>query len=212
MLHLLKKAPAMPALLLSSDSPKLREAYNRIRTNLDARLRGIACPVVGVSSPGEGEGAAACCENLAVSFARLGRRVLLIDADLRAEVPPALLSRPEGGLCERLAGEQVLPLSVEVCDTLWILPRGHAEGNPTDLLGGPAFLQVLRSLAEGYDMMFVSLPSVNGYADACAASSAMSGMVLAVAAGYTDRRRAADALNALYNVRATLLGTVAVDR
>ena len=42
MLHLLKKAPAMPALLLSSDSPKLREAYNRIRTNLDARLRGIA--------------------------------------------------------------------------------------------------------------------------------------------------------------------------
>ena len=74
MLHLLKKAPAMPALLLSSDSPKLREAYNRIRTNLDARLRGIACPVVGVSSPGEGEGAAACCENLAVSFARLGRR------------------------------------------------------------------------------------------------------------------------------------------
>ena len=53
---------------------------------------------------------------------------------------------------------------------------------------------------------------MNGYADACAASSAMSGMVLAVAAGYTDRRRAADALNALYNVRATLLGTVAVDR
>ena len=202
-----KKKTVTPSLLRTSDSTALREAYNRIRTNLAARLAGVEHPIVGVASPAAGEGSAACAENLALAFARLGRRVLLVDADFRAETAPAVFSSAVG-LAELIGGESVAPVLTEA--PLFVLSRGTTEENPADLLGSDAFAQKLQELAAAYDMVFVSLPAVNGYADALAAAPALTGTVVSLALNATDRRDATRAIASLHDVGATLIGTVTV--
>lgn len=205
-----KKKIATPTLLRTSEDAALREAYNRIRTNLAARVSAVSHPVIGVTSPAEGEGSAACCENLALSFARLGRRVLLIDADLRAESAPEIFGAAETvGFSELLTGKTAAPLPTD-CDGLFVLPRGNAKENPADLLGSAAFPSVLAALREDFDAVFVSLPPVCGVADAGAAAPALTGVVLAMALLATDRREAARAVTSLHDLGATLLGTVTV--
>lgn len=196
------------ALLREGECGTQYEAYNRIRTNLNARLAGTACPVVAVTSPTDKENSAAVCENLAYSFARLGRRVLLIDADMRTETAPAIFGEGSG-LFKLLEAGEVAPAATEE-KNLFVLGRGNSELNPTDLLASVAFAEKLNTLKEGFDIVFINLPPVLPTADATAVAPTLNGTVMTFTLGTTDRREAADALSALYNVGAPLLGSITV--
>ena len=198
---------ASSELLRAGECDTQYEAYNRIRTNLNARLANTECPVIAVSSPTAKEESSVCCENLAYSFARLGRRVLLIDADMRGTAPEIF---GEGlGFSDLLEGKDVAPHATDEAN-LFVLGRGLSQKNPTDLLAGVTFGAALDTLKEGYDIVFINLPPVLGTADAMAASSRLTGTVMTFTLGKTDRREASEALSALYNVGATLLGSVTV--
>lgn len=184
------------------------EAYNRIRTNLNARLADTECPVIAVTAPTQKEESAVTCENLAYSFARLGRRVLLIDGDMRGTAPEIF---GEGvGFFDLLEGKEIAPHVADE-ENLFVLGRGCSQKNPTDLLAGAAFAATLSELKEGYDIVFINLPPVLGTADAMAAATRLDGTVMTFTLGTTDRREATDALNALYNVGAPLLGSITLD-
>lgn len=194
-------------LLRAGECDAQYEAYNRIRTNLNARLAGTECPVIAVTSPTQKEESAITCENLAYSFARLGRRVLLIDGDMRGTSPEIF---GEGvGFFDLLEGKEVAPHAAD-WENLFVLGRGCSQKNPTDLLASAAFAATLSELKEGYDTVFINLPPVLGTADAMAAASRLDGTVMSFAVGTTDRREAGEALSALYNVGAPLLGSITV--
>lgn len=200
--------PAVFPLLRENDTPALREAYNRIRTALRPRLGDSR--TVGVVSSGSGEGSAACCENLALSFARLGLRVLLVDADLRAEAAPALFG--EGaGLADALCGADVA-VSPTGDSGLFTLSRGDlTRGNPTDLLGGACFAKTLAKLAGDFDLVLVSLPAVNDYADAAAAAAGLDGYAVLVTAGHSGRAATATALEQLRDTGRKLFGFITAE-
>lgn len=92
--------------ILSADSPfVVKEAYNSVRTNLLFTQQGEKCPVFVVSSPTANNGKSINSINMAISFAQMGKRTLLIDADMRNPTVHRMFSIPvKNGLSEILAG------------------------------------------------------------------------------------------------------------
>lgn len=206
--------------LLTEDVPApMREAYNRTRVNLLARV-GMGndrfsekeTPVIGVTTAVDRSGRRYLAANLAISFAQLGLRTLLIDADYRAEEGmDALLSLPaENGMAALAAGKSVEPMHLGNT-TLHVLSRGEAPGNPADFVGSQSFFLAVDELRGMYDVIFVSLPPVTAYADAATAAPALSGMVLGTVPGMDKRADLSLAIDTLGRIGLPLYGMVSCE-
>ncbi len=168
----------------TSLSPELVAAYkpfSRIGENLRAvrsqlMLRWFnvnpAHKVLAVVSPCEGEGRSFISANLAVVFAQQGERTLLIDADLRAKSKrdqQALFKLGKSaGLSAILAGRAGLESAQPVpgLPGLTVLPAGARPPNPQELLGRPAFGNLLQTAAQRFDVIVIDTPAGNEFADA----------------------------------------------
>lgn len=219
-MSLFEKKESTLRLLSEEDAPlAMREAYNRIRINLLARVgtgapqsEQTACPVIGVTAAVSRAGNRYLAANLAISLAQLGRRILLVDADYRAEETlDALLGvTSEGGLAACVAGRAAAPVAVGD-GTLAFLSRGEIAGNPADLVGSAAFRSAVHALREKYDAVLVLLPAVTAYADAATAAPTLSGVVLGTVPGKDKRRDVAAAIETLQTVGLTLYGMIACE-
>ncbi len=199
--------------LLTAD-PTITEAYNDIRSNLLPRLGmhpGVAeqtAPIVCVTAidkcaPQE------LCANIAISFARLGLRVLLVDADYRGEGLASIFgTEVTPGLNEALTSE-VKPRETTV-EGLFFLPRGQYEGNPADLVGGVALTRYLNDCRSAYDAIFVSLPPASNYAEAATLAPRTNGVIVGVTPSADKRSAVTKTLEHLHTVGADLLGLVSV--
>lgn len=217
-MNMINHHAAAPCLLTNAATPAMQESYNRIRVNLLARAGlgsergcGTVCPVIGVTSVVRHRSRRYLAANLAISFARLGMRVLLVDADYRSEGLAPLLEVAEGGgIAARAAGREAAPVQA-LLPTLHVLGRGLLEGNPADFVGSTAFFAAIEGLRDGYDAIFISLPPVTAYADAATAAPALSGMVLGVTPGHDRRQSVTEAVNTLQGVGVPLYGMVACE-
>ncbi len=187
------------------------ESYRSVRTALQFSTdRGIPATLV-VTSTSPGEGKSTTVVALARNFAQLGKRVLLIDADLRN---PSL-HRVFGventlGLSNCLAGaakpgECIQPVANE---NLWILTSGTLPPNPAELLAGPRMLSLCTQANERYDQVLIDCPPVLGLADALILSNLASGTLIVVEAGRTRVGAIQAAIKRLQGARAHLLGVV----
>src|SRR5512135_325452 len=157
-----KRAGAMgPIGLISYVKPNSywAEAYRAIRTNIDfLRRRGRQLQVLLVTSPYPGDGKTTAASNLAISFALTGRRVLLIDADLRS---PSLdkvhgLHREHGLshlLKDRLPLQQVMQRSQ--IENLEVITVGLEVRNPDELLSSPRLKELLDEARQAYDVILL---------------------------------------------------------
>jgi protein-tyrosine kinase len=122
-----------------------------------------------VVSPGSGEGRSFIAANLAIVFSQLGERTLLIDADLRAPRQHQLFKLGNGaGLSGLLAGRANSDAVVRIPTLLGlsVLPAGAVPPNPQELLGRPAFIETLQTLARDFDVVIIDTPAGQQYADA----------------------------------------------
>ncbi|MCK6407212.1 MAG: chain length determinant protein tyrosine kinase EpsG [Rhodocyclaceae bacterium] len=129
----------------------------------------IGRKALAVLSPGTGEGCSFIAANLAVVFSQLGERTLLIDANLRDPRQHQLFKLTgSAGLSGMLAGragpEAVLRINSLV--GLSVLPAGAVPPNPQELLGRPAFNDILTNLGKDFDVILIDTPAAAGYADA----------------------------------------------
>jgi capsular exopolysaccharide synthesis family protein len=196
---------------LSKSSTPMGEAYRSFRTALQfSTSQGAPTSIVVTSSkPAEGKSTTALA--LAINFAQLGRRVLLIDADLRNPSQHRYLKRDNGaGLSNYLAGG-AMPESVfqeTGVDGLYFMPSGPIPPNPAELLASSRMMSLL-SLASGkVDTIIVDSPPIMGLADAPLLASMVAGTVLVIETADTRRSVVKAALKRLHFARARMVGAV----
>ncbi len=169
------------------------EAYKLLRTNLMFALPDEnKCRVIGVTSSLRGEGKSTTAINLSYALSETGKRVLIIDADLRLpSIAKKLEISKSPGLSNALVGiattEQVIRGS-GVLDNWHILPSGDIPPNPTELLGSAQMKAFIDSVKKNYDFIIVDLPPVNIVSDALVASHVLDGMIVVVRENYSARR------------------------
>lgn len=193
----------------------MAEAYRTLRTNLVFSPGLERLGSIMVTSPVGGEGKSTTAANLAIAFAQQGKRVLLIDCDVRRPRVHTLFGVPrEPGLSELLLGrvpaEQVLRrTSVE---RLSVLAAGATPPvSATDLFGGGVVRSLIDALSESFDMVVVDTAPVLPAASAPVLGTQVDGVLMVVRAGSTDRENARHAVQQLSAVGARVVGAVLND-
>lgn len=200
--------------ILAADSSFIvKEAYNSIRTNLLFSQRGEKCPIFVVSSPTANNGKSINSINMAISFAQMGKRTLLIDADMRNPTIHRMFSIPtKNGLSEILAG---LTASISVSKTdienLSVLTAGNLPPNPAELLSSERMDKLLEFVKSRYDCVFIDTPPINIVSDAAAFASKVTGYILIVKSETTDVQDVKTAVTALGHINANILGFILND-
>lgn len=167
----------------------LANAFDVLRVNLAMTRPGSGPRVYAVTSAREGEGKTFSTIGLGRAFARAGRRVVVVDADLRRRgLSLALETDDRPGLTELLLGEGSLEREiVRPGDGLDILPAGSGDARPPTLLDSRAFDDVLAGLRRLYDVVIVDTPPILHMADSVLVASRCDGVLAAVRLGTVTR-------------------------
>lgn len=168
-----------------------------------------------VTSSGPAEGKSSTTANLAIVYAQQGKRVLLIDADLRKPTMHYTFRLDNlRGLSNLLVGEVTLEEAVNSTDidTLDVMTCGPIPPNPSELLGSRKMETLLREAKLSYDLVVFDTPPVLAVTDAQILANLVDGSVLVVRSGKTEIEPAQKAKEALAPAKAKLLGVVLNDR
>ena len=189
------------------------EAYKLLRANLMFTLAGEeGCRIVGLTSSMRGEGKSTTAVNLSYTLAETGKKVLLIDADLRLpSVAKKLEIKGTPGLSNLLADSEIIEGAIRKSDILesWdILPAGDIPPNPTEMLGSLQMEKLITRLSEAYDYIILDLPPVNIVSDALVVSKLLSGMLVVVRENYSQRRELKNCMRQLDLSSVKVLGYV----
>jgi polysaccharide biosynthesis transport protein len=197
--------------LRNSPVSPICESYRSLRTALQfSTVNGLPKTLV-VTSPNPGEGKSTTSVALAINFAQLGMKVLLIDADLRNPSAHRLLGHEaERGLTNYLVGGAIAPDVLQETDVsrLCFMASGPLPPNPAELLAGQNMAKLLSSASENFDVIIIDAPPVLGLADAPLLASIAAGTLLVLGAGESRRAVGKAALKRLHFARAQMVGVV----
>ncbi|MBN8761333.1 MAG: chain length determinant protein tyrosine kinase EpsG [Thiobacillus sp. 65-69] len=176
--------PGFGLRLAAASAPygKEAEALRSVRAELLLRWFKDGRKTLAVGSARADEGASLLAANLAVLFAQMGQRVLLIDADMRTARQQDIFTLDKGmGLSDILAGRvpSVQVRTVKPFQTLSILPAGSPPPNPAELLARPAFGALLAGLESSYDVILVDTTPSQIAADFQLVAARVGGMLIA---------------------------------
>ena len=162
-----------------------REAFNTLRTNL--LFSGRDVKTILITSCLANEGKSTISFETAVGLARVGKKVLLIDADLRKSAYASRYTKETGltGLSQYLSGQSELDgvLYATQIPTLNIIFSGPFPPNPTELVGSSAFGELLKAEREHYDYILIDTPPLGLVIDAAVMATACDGAVIVIGAG-----------------------------
>lgn len=204
-------AKQSPAEALKDPRSAFSESYRSVRTALQFSTDQGVPKVLLVTSPAASEGKSTSALTLARNFAQLGKRVLLIEGDLRNPSLNKILRLPmEVGLSSLLAGAATLAQAVIKTDDerLDVILSGPIPPSPTELLAGPKLVSLLMTGAEKYDQIIIDGPPVLGIADAPILANVAAGTLLIVRSGSTRISSAQSAVRRLKATRARLIGSL----
>lgn len=227
-----KKKFSLPALLLRRKAPDeamlleteqkfilsdkseffIREAYKTLRTNVTFSLaEEEGCKVVVVTSAMQSEGKSITSVNLAISYAQMNKRVLLIDCDLRRPKLARLLNmRCHAGLSNILVSPDLREKAILNTDVpnLRVILAGDVPPNPSELLASGRMQHLVEELRASYDYIILDTSPVNMVTDASVLIPYSNGVLLVVRAGYSDRGAVRSAVEQLEYSQAKILGFV----
>lgn len=188
------------------------EAYKLLRTNVMFSFAENSCHIVGVTSAVSGEGKSLTACNLAYALSELGKKVLLVDGDLRLPTVATKLGiNQEPGVTNLLVsgGDYHSAIQKGAVDTrLDVLPAGAPSLHPTELLSSEKMKELMEDLSEEYDYIVVDLPPVTVVSDALVISGLLHGVVMVVRNGIVEEKTLADAMRQIEMVKLRVLGFV----
>ncbi len=209
------KANGTAADLITAEQPHsaLAESFRSVRTALAFTRLGASCQQFAVTSALPGEGKTMVSANLAIALAQSGKRVLVIDSDLRRPRLTKALQLPANkGLSNILAGaDRICPaefIQNTPIKNLDAMASGPVPPNPAELLGGERLREFLADIETDYDCILFDTPPVHSVTDAVVLGASLHGIVLVVQMFSSDRSLVAHARKVLDRGGVKILGTV----
>lgn len=199
--------------LITTTQPKspIAEQYRTIRTNIEFMAVDREIQVILVTSATQGEGKSTTSSNLAVTYAQQGKKVLIIDTDMRRPTVHYTFRVANGlglsSLLTRQAEKEKAILPTKV-DNLSILTAGPIPPNPAELLSSRAMEHLVSQLREEFDVIIFDAPPLLQVADSRITSKLTDGVVLVVGCTTSDRQRVLKAKEQLELAEAKILGVV----
>jgi capsular exopolysaccharide synthesis family protein len=188
------------------------EAFRRLRTSLIYSGVGSEMRTIVIASAVAGEGKTTVSTNLAASFSQTGRRVLLIDADMRRPRVNEVVGLPRGpGLSELLRG-RVKPPEVIQSPKIYgadVITSGEIPDNPTDLLSSPAMSTLLTQMQAEYDLIIIDAPVLLAVSDALLVAANADGVLIVNKPGSVEKGAFQTMSTELRRVGARMIGMVA---
>jgi len=196
--------------LLNPKSP-VSEAYNSLRGALLYSTSSGMPRIMLVTSAEQSEGKTTTSYATATALARIGRKVVLIDADLRRpSVHRRIGYSNERGLTSLLTSTDAVETALQTAtqDQLFLLPSGPLPPSPTELLSSVRMAQLIAELSGRFDVIVIDSPPILGLADAPMLSALVDGVIFVVESSSGHRGALKAALRRLRSMRANLLGGV----
>ena len=199
--------------MLNDKSPmETVESYAKLRMNLLYTLVGKEHHSVVITSSVSSEGKSTISANLAISCAMSGKRVILIDGDMRRACQRDIFHyhRNAKGLTDILVGNAEWKEAVRKTDwdTLDLLPAGQTPPNPAELLSSAEMKELLDRLEDNYDLVLIDMPPIDIVSDPLVISSQVAGCLFVARQNFTDHREVRKSLNAAEMTGMNVLGFV----
>lgn len=192
------------------DIYEVRESFKALRTNL--LFSGTDVKTVAITSSRQNEGKSLVCLELAKSLAEMGRKVLLLDVDLRKSVLAKKYTKEAGilGLSHHLAGhadrdEIVYQTQYE---TLYVVFSGPYPPNPVELISNNRFSDLVDYYKDIFDYIIIDTPPINLIIDAAIIASQCDGVVINIAANRASSKEIKDAKDQLERSGCHILGAI----
>lgn len=189
------------------------ESYKAARSNIMFSLSADDDKIFAVTSYSKGEGKSTVSANLAISFSKMEKRVLLIDCDLRRPNIHNVFKVENAAGLSNIIGKMVDFHEVvhrDVLPNLDILPSGTIPPNPSELLCSPRFENLVKTLYEDYDYIIFDTPPIGVVADALLLKDLIAGFVVVLRERSTTHGDVQNIIESMKLADAKILGFVKV--
>ncbi|SDF71583.1 CpsD/CapB family tyrosine-protein kinase [Sporolituus thermophilus] len=188
----------------------IAEAYRTLRTNINFAKMGGELRSILFTSAGPGEGKSTTVANTAVALAQTGKRIIIVDCDLRKPVQHKIFGKKNRGVTNYLVEDTPIDglLQETGIENLLLLPSGPIPPNPSELLGSPRMQELIAYLQSRADMVIIDAPPVIAVTDACVLASKVDGVILTIASGLVRPEMAKHAKELLIKANGHILGVI----
>jgi capsular exopolysaccharide synthesis family protein len=208
-----KTISTIPRKLVTNISPNsiTLEQFRMVRANINFSMPDNKLQTIMFTSALPGEGKSTSAANVAIVFAQEGKKVLLVDADMRKPTLHYTFHTTNSpGLSGVLSKQWNLKDVIKETEVegMHLITSGQIPSNPAELLGSKSMEALLEELKGKFDIIIFDAPPVLAVADAQILSNKCDGTILVISAGATRKESALKAKNVLQTSRANLIGTV----
>lgn len=189
------------------------ESYKVARTNIMFSLAANEKKVFAVTSYSKGEGKSTASSNLAISFSKMGKKVLLIDADMRRPNIHNIFKLNNSAGLSNVVSKMISFEEVVKCDVITdldVLVAGTIPPNPSELMCSNSFIKMIEKLTEKYEYIIIDTPPVGVVADALLLKDLIAGFVVVVREKVTTHRDLSKLLESMKLADTKVLGLVEV--
>lgn len=189
------------------------ESYKVARTNIMFSLAANEKKVFAVTSYSKGEGKSTASSNLAISFSKMGKKVLLIDADMRRPNIHNIFKLNNSAGLSNVVSKMISFEEAVKCDViadLDVLVAGTIPPNPSELMCSNSFIKMIEKLTEEYEYIIIDTPPVGVVADALLLKDLIAGFVVVVREKVTTHRDLSNLLESMKLADTKVLGLVEV--
>lgn len=200
--------------LIDENTPfAITESFKHLRTNIIYTPNDReGCPIYAVTSAEVSVGKSTVTANLAISFAMLGKKVLLVDADLRRPTQHKIFncSKKHSGLSELLAGINAEDSEViqQLPQGISIITSGEIPPNPSELICSKKFEQLISKWRSEYDLVLIDMPPVGIVTDPIEIANSVNGYIMIAMANKSTAKQVNSAILQVRQTGAKIVGVV----
>lgn len=205
--------PTSPESLSNKSKFAIVESYKAARTNIMFSLSAVDKKMFAVTSYSKGEGKSTVSANLAISFSKMEKKVLLIDCDLRRPNVHNIFNLENAVGLSNIIGRMVSfedAANFDVLPNLDIITSGTIPPNPSELMCSSTFINLLESLADEYDYIIFDTPPIGIVSDALLLKDLVAGFVIVIRERLTTHGEIKNLIEATKISDSKILGIVEV--